>query len=176
MHLVRPVRPQQGMSILPENELSAVLGGELELSYSRGWNEQQDLADQMHDSLQRDRKYGHTLLGPHRADLGFTIQGKPCAEHLSRGQIKTLVCAMKIIQARILEQERQQGSIFLADDLTAELDSGNLGRVLAMLSGNPGAQVFITAIEPPKMLQSATLPQANQTKLFHVKHGKIERC
>lgn len=148
----------------------------LEIDYLRGWKEDQGLYEQIQEDLARDRRYGHTSSGPHRADLRFRLGSADAAELLSRGQLKLLICALKIAQGRLLEQEQGRRCIYLIDDLPAELDADNRARVCNLLKERQ-AQVFLTSIERETLAKellegSGAAPSKN--KLFHVKRGKIE--
>jgi DNA replication and repair protein RecF len=152
-------------------------GQELVIDYHRGWTEGRELHELLDEDLLRDRKFGHTGAGPHRADLKFRLGAVDAVELLSRGQVKLLICALKIAQGQLLERERGQRCLFLIDDLPAELDSQNRARVCSLL-GAGQAQVFLTCIDAeslPKSLLESAEKGAQESKLFHVKHGKIDK-
>ncbi len=151
-------------------------GAPLELEYFRGWNQELGLYEQIQEDLLRDRKYGHTSSGPHRAELRFRLGGSDVAEVQSRGQLKLLICALKLAQGQVLEEETGKRCIYLIDDLPAELDVSNRARVCALLARQK-AQVFLTSIEPETLareLAAAATELLRENKLFHVKHGKID--
>jgi DNA replication and repair protein RecF len=153
-------------------------GKRLELDYVRGWQQDSGLFEQIQSELAKDRKYGHTTSGPHRADLRFRYGGLDVAEVLSRGQLKLLICALKIAQGQVLELETGKRCIYLIDDLPAELDMANRSRVCGLLAEQK-AQVFLTSIDQHPMakeLDAAGLSEGTKSKLFHVKHGKIAAC
>lgn len=156
----------------------ASLGPELaplELAYFRGWNPDLGLYAQIQEDLLRDRKYGHTSSGPHRADLRFRLGHNEAAEQLSRGQIKLLICTLKIAQAQLLERETGKRCVFLIDDLPAELDANNRARICKQLLTQKN-QVLLTSIERESLARELLMAEAEkptQNKLFHVKHGKI---
>lgn len=151
--------------------LQAVLGGEISLDYACGWDAERGLLAQLTGQMERERKVGHTLYGPHRAEVRVLLDGRDCAATLSRGQTKILVSALKVAQARHLQECAAVDSVFLVDDLPSELDRGNQERVVELLGGL-GCQVFLTAVDPAL---AALLPGAGaaESGLFHVKHGKI---
>lgn len=170
---------KQYLSILSETlqaglavSLEPALGGELGLTYYCGWDEERDLTELLIENTDRDRRYGHTSYGPHRADLKFLINAKDCVDTLSRGQLKLFISALKIAQARQLNALTGKHSIFLVDDLPSELDRSNQERICHLL-GELQSQVFITAIETTIL---SALPRGGnaQRKLFHVKHGKMQ--
>lgn len=147
----------------------------LEIDYFRGWSPELGLYEQLQEDLLRDRKYGHTSSGPHRADLRFRLGHSVAAELLSRGQLKLLICTLKIAQAQLLEQETGKRCLFLVDDLPAELDAQNRSRVCKLLAARAG-QVLLTSIERAYLaheLAALDPEKPTENKLFHVKHGKI---
>lgn len=152
--------------------LAPALGGQLGLTYYCGWDEERDLTELLLESTDKDRRYGHTSYGPHRADLNFQIDAKDCVDTLSRGQLKLFISALKIAQARQLTTLTGKQSIFLVDDLPSELDRANQERICHLL-GELQSQIFITAIET-SILSALPLGGGGQRKLFHVKHGKME--
>lgn len=140
----------------------------VEIRYRRGWASEESYLQALKAALPGDRERGYTRAGPHRADVVFHYAGQPASEQLSRGQQKLLVIALQLAQARLLKAQREQSSLFLIDDLGAELDQENQMRVMRLLS-SVEAQVFATAIEMPNISgwDSAGM------KRFHVKHGTI---
>lgn len=151
-------------------------GLRLELDYHRGWNRDRGLYEQIQEDLLRDRKYGHTTSGPHRADIRFRLGSADAAEVLSRGQLKLLICALKIAQGHLLEQETGKRCIYLIDDLPAELDAHNRARICSLLKERR-TQVLLTSIEAGILASEIELgvsASTGENKLFHVKHGKIE--
>jgi len=163
-----------------KQELASYLGrvpelslARLDLEYGRGWEAGASLGELLRQQLPRERKYGHTLYGPHRADLHFRIGEHNAAEVLSRGQLKLLVCALKIAQARHLHKLTGRHCLFLIDDLPAELDNQNKVRVCQMLA-ELGCQILITGIDYEQLEGGLLgLGARDDLKLFHVKHGKI---
>ena len=116
----------------------------------------------------RDREQGFTRSGPHRADVSLLYDQLPVSEKLSRGQQKLLVVALQVAQARVLKETTATTSLFLIDDLGAELDRENQGRVMELLGGLE-AQVFATAIDLPDVSSWAM----ENVRQFHVKHGSV---
>lgn len=142
----------------------------LTLQYYKGWSEEDGLAQALSNGLTRDQKYGATQCGPHRADLILKLGKLGAEEVLSRGQQKLLVCALKISQGMMLEQNLDIKSVYLVDDLPAELDSDNRKKVCGLLEGL-NTQVFMSCVDPTDIencWSNASLPRK-----FHVEHGKI---
>lgn len=152
-------------------ETQITWAGQLKIEFYPGWDYTQSLFDVLVRHRDQERRMGHTLYGPNRADIRLKLQGKPVAELLSRGQQKTLVVLMKIAQGMVLNPLGKQVT-FLLDDINAELDSQNrqmLAEKLQILQ----CQVFITSIEqqaPGSLWPSTTTPDF---RMFHVEHGRV---
>ncbi|WP_372860844.1 DNA replication/repair protein RecF [Spongiibacter sp.] len=118
-------------------------------------------------SREQDGRQGFTRLGPHRADIRFLCGGVNASDVLSRGQIKTLVCALKLAQCRLM---REQGLdvVLLVDDLPAELDRERR-RALFSLISTMGIQLFATSIAEDDLDDSWCGASGCVTR-FHVEH------
>jgi DNA replication and repair protein RecF len=70
-----------------------------------------------------DQQRGFTGSGPHREDLLVTFDGRPAQEVASRGEIRTAVLALKIIELKTVKAARGgQAPLLLLDDVFSELD------------------------------------------------------
>lgn len=142
---------------------------DLEVAYRRGWPADQSLRKVLGESTRREVKSGVTQSGPHRADVDLRVAGLAAATSLSRGQGKALASAMMLAQARLLRSRASRSSVFLIDDIGAELDLPHSGRFFRILT-DLGAQVLATSNSDPRALTS--LP-AVEIKAFHVEHGRV---
>lgn len=138
------------------------------IDYYRGWNREQELDDVLNQSLKTDLERGFTHAGPHRADLRFKINGLNAETAVSRGQQKTLVVLLRLLQAMLFNRATGKNCLILFDDLPAELDSGHRQKILKMMSELP-AQLFITSIEK----DAVDLSLWPEHKMFHVEHGRV---
>jgi len=145
-----------------------LLGVVPDFAYRRGWKNDRDLETALHISLERDRQYGATSVGPHRADLVCLVDGANVQERFSRGQLKMLVCAMRLAQAEHLAVAQTRRPIFLVDDIAAELDPERRGALLEILRES-GVQLFLTATERDQLDVSGW----ESRRVFHVEHGEI---
>lgn len=150
----------------------------LSLTYKPGWDD--TLAGGIQESLDntraRDIRYGATQHGPHRADFVLSEGGRNVVEIFSRGQLKMLVCALKLamgdlVLSRYEEANKRYGCIYLVDDLASELDAHNRELVTQLLA-ETGAQCFFTAISPDDLVKVRDAVSEHSGK-FHVEHGKI---
>jgi DNA replication and repair protein RecF len=90
-----------------------------------------------------ERQTGATLVGPHRDEVGMTINGLGVRKYASQGQHKTLVVALKVAEFWYLQRRRNERPILLLDDIFGELDGHRAERLLELI-GCLG-QAFITA-------------------------------
>lgn len=90
----------------------------------------------------QEMEYGSTLIGPHRDDLVFQLNGRPMKSYASQGEHKTFVIALKLAEFAYLQEQRSQAPILLFDDIFGELDATRIRSMLDRL-GDIG-QVFVT--------------------------------
>ena len=89
---------------------------------------------------------------------------------MSRGQQKLAAASLLLGQLRCDAEQGSDVAALLVDDPAAELDSGNLERLLGEVVSLP-AQLFITALDPSNPVLTS-LPDGHR---FHVEHGKVRR-
>ena len=148
--------------------VTKLVGMPIDIRFYQGWDSAVSLAEACEHSLTSDRLRGYTQAGPHRADLRFTIDGRPLQHVLSRGETKLFVTAVSVAQVRNLASILGHPPVILVDDLASELDSDSRARCLAELNAT-GAQIFLTAV-PGHGLEDGGIEPG---RLFHVEQGRI---
>jgi len=73
-------------------------------------------------NFERDRALGYTSYGIHRDDFEFVFNGEPADGSASRGEVRSIIFALKFIEAQILEKELMKKPVVLLDDIFSELD------------------------------------------------------
>ena len=144
-------------------------GMSLELAYRRGWPEEEGLAKTLGQWRRREVKSGSTEYGPHRADLVLKVAGHPAGSVVSRGQGKILASALMLGQAELLRRRSHRASVFLIDDIGAELDAEHTARFFRALE-TIGSQIFATSNESPAWMREMADREA---KVFHVEQGSV---
>lgn len=81
------------------------------------------LLKQLHELAERDSERGFTTVGPHRDDFAVKLDHSPAAAAASRGEIRTLLLAFKIIELRLLSAQQEATPLLLLDDVFSELDA-----------------------------------------------------
>ncbi len=93
----------------------------------------------------QEQRAGLTLVGPHRDELGMTINDLELRGYASQGQHKTFLVALKLAEVAFLRERCREAPILLLDDVVSELDPERATRLLTEASSL--GQTFITATE-----------------------------
>lgn len=101
-------------------------------------------------NLATDRERGFTTVGPHRDDLGLLLGGYPLALAASRGETRTMLLALKLLETRTLEKARDTKPILLLDDVFSELDGARRRALTEHLRDH---QTFITTTDADIVIQ-----------------------
>jgi DNA replication and repair protein RecF len=126
-------------------------------------------------AVDRERRRGMTLVGPHRDDLRFTSLGED-GQSLdlrtfgSGGQQRTAAIALRMVEAETIQDTRGRESLILLDDVFAELDPGRSQRILEWIDGEQGAQVILTSPKPTDVtIHGNSLPR------WTMRSGSVDR-
>ena len=77
---------------------------------------------------------GTSIVGPHRDDLEFVLNGRPARSTASQGQQRSAVLATKIAEVRLVGARAERMPILLLDDVLSELDPARREHLLSALS------------------------------------------
>ena len=101
---------------------------------------------------------GVTLIGPHRDDIGFRLDGRDLAGFASRGQQRTAILAWKLAQLDLLSVTTGDPPLLLLDDVFSELDPQRRAHLVRRIGGLPQAFVTTTALEDldPGLVDAST--------------------
>ena len=94
----------------------------------------------------KERLYGITLIGPHRDDPQFLLNGQSLSLYGSQGQQRSFMLAFKTAQIIDFKKCRGMRPVLLLDDMTSELDSDRKDSFFTSLLDQAG-QVFITSTD-----------------------------
>ena len=134
-----------------------------------------DNASRIKSALERlkalERVQHATVVGPHRDDLIFTLNGKPLRHAASQGQQRCYVLALKMAEIEFLHQRYEEPPVLLLDDMTSELDRQRTSNLIRFLSDR-GMQVFITTTS---LDQVGLFTEHEKLRTFHVKQGNVQR-
>jgi DNA replication and repair protein RecF len=112
-----------------------------------------DMLYKLEQSVQKDLERGFTTFGPHRDDLGFTLGGRTIQEAASRGETRTLLLSLKVLELELLERHRGKKPLLLLDDVFSELDGARRRALTETLQDH---QTFITTTDADVVLKHFT--------------------
>jgi len=127
------------------------------------------LEQKLMEAKQRELERGVTLVGPHRDDLQFLVNGYDVQTFGSQGQQRTTALSLKLAEIELIKQETKETPILLLDDVLSELDDYRQSHLLNTIQGEVQTFVTTTSVEG---INHETIQQA---EMFHVKHGEIAK-
>jgi len=116
-------------------------------------NYKASLLHRLLSSRERDIARGFTSVGPHRDDFVVSLNGVEAAVTASRGENRSLVLALKIIELELLESMSREKPLLLLDDVFSELD---IDRRLALSSLTADHQTVITTTDVDSIAENFT--------------------
>lgn len=96
------------------------------------------------EARNREMRICETVIGPHREDIEFLINGAEAKLYASQGQQKTVVMAEKLAEVELIKAEVGEIPVLLLDDIMSELDRKRREYILSK-SGN--MQILITCTD-----------------------------
>jgi len=133
-------------------ERHACLGGgeeKLEVAYVCAvgdGDERKALARALEFRRSEELRRGSCLVGPHRDDLRFAINGIDVRTFGSRGQHHAVALSLRLAEVDLLRAERGEWPVVLLDDVLAHLDASRQTLLLRQIAG---PQVLLTHTELP---------------------------
>ncbi|MBI2872749.1 MAG: DNA replication/repair protein RecF [Chloroflexi bacterium] len=150
-------------------------GGLLEMRYQPSATLEEESSGSLGEALerglaacrQRETVLAMTLVGPHRDDLSLTAGGVDLSRYASRGHARLAALALRLAEARFLQERSGEEPVILLDDVLSELDPRRRELVLEMVSGHEQVLVTATDLAP---LTPAALARAHR---FRVEGGTV---
>ena len=107
-------------------------------------NSNQNYLNQLEKNFSKDHTLGHTSFGVHRDDYIFEFNHKLADGSASRGETRSIILALKFIEANLIRQKLNKSPIILLDDVFSELDETRRHHLVNNFKNN---QVIITSVE-----------------------------
>lgn len=101
-----------------------------------------DIFDSIQSRFDQDKILKHTGVGPHRHDVKFNFNNRPANQVASRGEVRSIVIALKWLEVDLIREITQKEPIILLDDVFSELDESRRKNIL-----NHKGQIIITGTE-----------------------------
>jgi len=116
---------------------------------------------------EQELRRGATLVGPHRDDLTFRINGKDAYSFGSQGQQRTTALSIKLAEIELMKQETGEYPVLLLDDVLSELDRQRQTQLIETFRSK--VQTFITTTG----VEGIRMESLDDVKLFHVSEGAV---
>ena len=156
---------------LAEHDYLAISGNreQINLTYSSTiWEDDKISFEQGIDKITRlrdtDVRAGFSTAGPHRDDLLITIDGNDARGFASQGQQRSIVLALKLAEASLMERSLGEKPLLLLDDVLSELDGNRQDFLLERLTD---CQTVITGCDP--LLVSKRI----DASVFEMREGRL---
>jgi DNA replication and repair protein RecF len=115
-----------------------------ELSNTQTDSLQQHILAHLESHRQSDGLRGYTSIGPHRDDFTLTLNAHSASETASRGEMRTIMLAFKLLEVELQEHHSGQKPLILLDDVFSELDAD---REVQLIDSLKNYQTIITATD-----------------------------
>lgn len=124
--------------------------------------------DKLNEIKDEEIKKGQCLVGPHRDDISFFINGLDSKRYASQGQQRTIVLALKLSELDIIQEKINEMPVLLLDDVLAELD--NLRQNYLLDTIKDGVQTIITSVDTLAFDDEFL----KDVEIVHIENGKIK--
>jgi len=99
-------------------------------------------ASKLQEVRAKELEQGMSIIGPHRDDLRFLVNGVDMNTYGSRGQQRTITLSLKLAEVKWITQEKNDKPVLLLDDVVSELDAAHRGCLLDAI--DRAQQVIVT--------------------------------
>lgn len=117
-----------------------------------------------------------TLLGPHRDDLTFFLNGADAGSFASQGQQRSIVLSLKLAELSLIKQVVDECPVLLLDDVLAELDEFRQGLLMSVVESNTQTVITTTHITgfDPRWLEAASIFQVQGGNVTGTSSNRFE--
>lgn len=107
---------------------------------------------ELEKGFERDRVLGYTSFGVHRDNYEFRFNGTEASGSASRGEVRSIVVALKFIEADVILAATGKAPVVLLDDVFSELDET---RQKALVYNFKKNQVIITSVNAVEDIETS---------------------
>jgi len=147
----------------------------IEIKYIPGFNKEFDLSvksireallNELSEVMEEEIKKGVSLIGPHRDDISFFLNGMDAKLYCSQGQQRSVILSLKLAEYEFMKEVMGEPPILLLDDILSELDLKRQNKLLNFIREN---QTIITCTDKD-LYNKIKYP----LKSYQVKNGEVE--
>lgn len=120
-----------------------------------------------HNLQTNELKRGVTLLGPHRDDLRFLVNGQSVHTYGSQGQQRTTALAVKLAEIDVMKDQTGEYPLLLLDDVLSELDGQRQTHLLKAIQDR--VQTFLTTPD----MSSIAKKLIKQPRVLRIEDGQV---
>ncbi len=110
---------------------------------------EQKLLGELEARTARDQILGFTSIGPHRHDVLFRFNDTPVIGSSSRGEVRTIILALKFLEVDIIQEVTDLPPVVLLDDVLSELDDKRQSHLATKFKNH---QIIMTSTNPPEII------------------------
>ena len=131
----------------------------------------------LQDSREKDLKTQFTTVGPHRDDIIIHLNDRPLSSHASRGEYRSIILTLKLIELKYYEEKTGEKPLLLLDDVFSELDHERQHMLLESIKGYQ-AILTSTTFENVSFKRDhagigADKPQKTQSSILKIEKGTL---
>lgn len=142
----------------------------IDVSEETDWSKMVEiLSDKLEKQQSREIERGVTLLGPHRDEIVFFVNGRDVQTFGSQGQQRTTALSVKLAEIELIHSEIGEYPILLLDDVLSELDDYRQSHLLNTIKDKVQTFVTTTTVDG---IDHQTLKDA---ATFIVENGTLEQ-
>lgn len=110
---------------------------------------------------------GNTLVGPHRDDFKFDLNGMDMKLYSSQGQQRLAIISFKLAELYIFKRIKKSYPVLLLDDIFSEIDIKKRNKIIKYL--NNDIQTIITTTD----IEDISEDLLKKARIFKIRNGKI---
>ena len=135
----------------------------IEIKYKTDVIEKEKYLNRIKENRENDIRKGYSTIGVHRDDFEIFIKNKDVSIYGSQGQKRTSIISLKLAEAEVIYEEKQEFPIILLDDFMSELDEKRIKGFIENIQNN---QVLITCTKKIEF-------DEKKCKFFKIENAKI---
>lgn len=128
--------------------------------------EEEKLEEALRRGREQDKKQKTTLVGPHRDDISFMVNGIDIRRFGSQGQQRTAALSLKLAELKLVKLISRDDPVLLLDDVLSELDGGRQNQLLSAIQD---IQTMITCTGLDDFVNN----RFHIDKIFRVTEGRV---
>ena len=125
--------------------------------------------EKLEEKKQEEFLRTQSVVGSHRDDISYFINGNDAKKYASQGQQRTVVLALKLAELNLIKQKTGYNPVLLLDDVLAELDADRQNYLLKAISGD--IQTIVTSVDVANFKDDFL----KNVEIYKIKQGKLEQ-